>query len=650
MLSLASGLPRGLATASLKVDIKSGEHTYTVYTDQTGLFNQEITIGESISLTISKSGLKTQTYFVRSEQLIVSGITQLDNLEMMHQSEVFSFGGQRGITGFNGTVSKGLLGYHFTFESTNEFPNTAKIELFIDTKQSTSTRDSSDYRIDFSANGTIGIVNFGDGTNTNVATSGITMKVDRQATISKITAFIPYTFLQIETHDFIGISAGVFSGSDWDGWSFNNEFIAPEIPTNYVRIAQDSTLYRYQNNQETQLFTGLITDDKGHAIADAWVNNVKTNQEGVYQLRALKGQVQILNISKPGYISAEIMIPEENKATLLLNKVLQDNYLVTIEGHVGLSDVKIYLLGNEASFVLSDEEGNYQLEAVDGRKDVLIIFEKEGYYSLEKTIESKDLLAGATTVVDAVLVNKDVQVTLSGTVNSAYGPIALVTVKAQGKTALTDENGYFIFDDLDVIQTVISFEKEGYETKETLISQLDIKQEEPITIEILKIASSSGTFSGKNNEFTKASFKAQRGITGIYFTFIGETPFRTTNNQNEVIELFIDTKVSDQVRNQSDYRINIAAAGHIKGIENWGGNNTNITTLLVTKINEYTIELFIPYVFLDIAADEEIGISIGVWNEFVNDWDGWGFDGAFVAPEVPSQYIRLDKDNQLFRK
>ena len=133
--------------------------------------------------------------------------------------------------------------------------------MYVDTKTSFRGRDDTDYRIDFDHNGKIEIVNFGDGTNNDVESSGITNKYYYKDSMHHVEVVIPYEFLGIEVDEIIGISLGVLHNNlDWDGWAYAGEgfkdYVAPEYTNEYCRIAADNELYRASNNIEPQKNSG----------------------------------------------------------------------------------------------------------------------------------------------------------------------------------------------------------------------------------------------------------------------------------------------------------------------------------------------------------------------------------------------------------
>ena len=93
----------------------------------------------------------------------------------------------------------------------------------------------------------------------------------------------------------IGISAGQWMGTDWDGWDnfnligINNaEFVKPEWPQDYVRIAADNTLYSKADNvtvdfssYQIHFGTGMMTPQTGNTEAGA-LGNAGLNADDMY--------------------------------------------------------------------------------------------------------------------------------------------------------------------------------------------------------------------------------------------------------------------------------------------------------------------------------------------------------------------------------
>jgi len=91
--------------------------------------------------------------------------------------------------------------------------------------------------------------------------------------------------------------------------------------------------------------------------------------------------------------------------------------------------------------------------------------------------------------------------------------------------------------------------------------------------------------------------------------------------------------------------------GIIGGTHYAGGPFTSAGLKYDLKYNDttgYEALFFIPYTYLDIQPLEVFGISLGQWSTAVNDWDGWGWNGQFRAPETPKTYVRVNALNRLY--
>ncbi|TVP96857.1 MAG: hypothetical protein EA374_00515, partial [Acholeplasmatales bacterium] len=174
----------------------AGQETFT---DANGQFSLTAYLGTELTVMVSKSEYHTVSYPIDLGIIIVAGTTDLGTLSLPNvPSQLFYFGGQRGITGFDTIVYRELEGFRFIFEADRTFPLSAHIELFVDVGASFAGRDQTNYRLDFRANGTINIIHFGGGTNTDVQASGITLDVSHAAEGAWVSAFVPYDFLGVE--------------------------------------------------------------------------------------------------------------------------------------------------------------------------------------------------------------------------------------------------------------------------------------------------------------------------------------------------------------------------------------------------------------------------------------------------------------------
>ena len=84
-----------------------------------------------------------------------------------------------------------------------------------------------------------------------LVTEGLTYELVRNCdNVDRATLFVPYSYLDIIANEVFGISLGQWSTAamDWDGWAFEDQFVAPETPATYIRVGADGKLYRASDN------------------------------------------------------------------------------------------------------------------------------------------------------------------------------------------------------------------------------------------------------------------------------------------------------------------------------------------------------------------------------------------------------------------
>ena len=166
---------------------------------------------------------------------------------------------------WSGFVTRSAVGFEFKFTGERAF--SGQIELFVDTKASAgdNARDTSDYLFLLKANGGLQIINWGEGDKNEVIPSNMKLTVVNADTLPEVYFTLPYSFFgqldiskSVSATEVVGISVGQWSdaASDWDGWdcfsligASNTEFVKPEMPSDYIRIAADNTLYAKADNE-----------------------------------------------------------------------------------------------------------------------------------------------------------------------------------------------------------------------------------------------------------------------------------------------------------------------------------------------------------------------------------------------------------------
>ena len=118
------------------------------------------------------------------------------------------------------------------------------IELFIDSGATDrNTRDSSSYMLSIStAHGKIQVFKSYSNPETQLNKELVTITMDDTHMLVKI----PYTALSasLVQSTILGFSFGVFNNSagDWDGYAYNDAFVDPAIPSQYVRVDMNNVI------------------------------------------------------------------------------------------------------------------------------------------------------------------------------------------------------------------------------------------------------------------------------------------------------------------------------------------------------------------------------------------------------------------------
>lgn len=187
---------------------------------------------------------------------------------------------------------------------------------------------------------------------------------------------------------------------------------------------------------------------------------------------------------------------------------------------------------------------------------------------------------------------------------------------------------------------------------------------------------------GKNGN---ANVKIYRGTSALFFLFeVKDNVLLTqgvTNDdavtRGDSIELYLDTLTDGGRTPQSDdYQINLGIHGKTRIMQGaggqWGSWNGLIDyeVALNGTLNDgdeandtgYSVEVMIPYAQIMIEKDDTIGIALGQVDKIrVEDaatgsesaswnWYGWSYNGTAINPQVPDQYILLDKDGSLMSR
>lgn len=640
-------------------------------------------LDEGIEIVVSASGYAETVTAIASEELVEGGSTSLGEVNCnLPASETGAFGVTNLLANNIGYITRTLDGVEFRFAGERTF--NGWIELFIDTKESAGARDATDVMYQLKADGTVSVVNY-DG---SFKTTGIVWQVEH-IDGAGYTAYllIPYETLNIGALEPFGISLGQSNGqAAWDGWgredmkgTNGSGFVAPEIPTDYIRVRADNHLYEAAHNDLVVALGGTVTDGDGAPVAGVSVQvgeqTATTDGEGKWQMSvAFAGDTLTVRYSKQGYVAAQDVVNKSDVGTGSWSGSKQlSEQLVTVTGTVTDQDedpiegVKVTLTyaGGEDLVATTDEEGKYNFPSVTSFVDITLTFAKEGFAGGLETRTAAELAAGNSLTIDKQLTATSAiqKITLTGKVIGVSGALKGATVSAGDElTATTGEDGSFSIAQFPVIDCDVTVSLAGYLNTTVVFRASDYTSGGTFSLGDIYLTREytqlGGAFGTKADVFASFTPYVTRGETAFLFRFVGERAFTGK------VEFYLDTGLSsgDGGRNATDYRFDLRADGSI-GVYNFGGTNTGTGTLVYAvsgSAQAPVLTLEIPYAFLGVQRDEIVGVTFGqggVKNgDVASDWDGWnglagvtGVNGLeFVQPERTWDYIRIGADNKPF--
>lgn len=670
------------AVGGATIAVRGTELSATANADGTFSLAGVPVLDKDIEIVVSTSGYAETVTTIASKDL-VAGSTSLGDVNCnLPASETGAFGVTNLLANNIGYITRTLDGVEFRFEGDRTF--NGWIELFIDTKESAGARDATDVMYQLKADGTVGVVNYGG----SFATTGIVWQVER-IDGAGYTAYllIPYETLGIDELEPFGISLGQSNGQGvWDGWgredmkgTNGSGFVAPEIPTDYIRVSADNHLYEAAHNNVILTIGGTVIDEDDAPVAGVSVQvgeqTATTDGEGKWQMSvAFAGDTLTVRYSKQGYVAAQDVVNKSDVGTGSWSGSKQlSEQLVTVTGTVTDQDedpiegvtVTLTYAGGETRTATTNGEGVYTFTDVTTFVGVTITFTKEGYADGSETRTAQQLAAADTLTVDKNITatSQVVNVTLGGKVIGVEGTgLKGAVITAGDLTATTGEDGSFTIGNFPVVDTEITVTLNGYLSAKVSFTASDYTEGETFSLGDIYLTREytqlGGAFGTKADVFASFTPYVTRGETAFLFRFVGERAFTGT------VEFYLDTGLSsgDGGRNATDYRFDLRADGSI-GVYNFGGPNTGTGTLVYAvsgSAQAPVLTLEIPYAFLGVQRDEIVGVTFGqggVKNgDVASDWDGWnglagvtGVNGLeFVQPERTWDYIRIGADNKPF--
>lgn len=325
-----------------------------------------------------------------------------------------------------------------------------------------------------------------------------------------------------------------------------------------------------------------------------------------------------------------------------------------------LSDVKVTVEASQSYETTTGSDGKFTFENIPLAQVNKFTFSKEGYsnYVVEVTKEEAsatqdDLNLGTITLIKD---DESIKTTFTGVVsNVTNGLLKGATVKLNETSVSTDDNGAFSLPVQFSGNAVLTVSLEGYIEESFTIDSSTIVQNGTTQVGTLDLKLDWGEFDfalstepASKLEVPDVHGQVTRSSKGIIFRFTSEKEI--IESVGGWVELYIDAKSSGTSRDATDYQFNICSDGTILSASNFGGGQVDRSLIsnkvITSEEGQYTFEFFIDYDAVGVSAGEVVGFSAGC--HYGIDWDGFDFEG-YVAPENPTQYLRIGIDNQLYK-
>lgn len=632
---------------------------------------------KDITVVFSKAGYGDSKTLVKYEALVTAGdaVTALGDVNInLPYAQTGGFGNKSDFFADSMmTISRTLTGIEFNLTGTRQL--SGHIEVYIDVKDCADHRDNDANFWCFNLNDT-GYVTGNHYAGGAFSAEGLEYTLYKNdASGYSARFFVPYSYLDITPLEVFGVSLGQWSttASDWDGWGYAGQFVAPETPKTLIRVSATNELYRADSNLSMVNLSGnvgmqgvriTVVDYATTSGADgSWNLKVPATSEAMSIVYTCQGYEPKTTTIEAGYFDTNYSFRET--VELETQRVSVSGKVTDKDTGAGIANATVSIVGTDIS-ATTDAEGNYTLTGVSTANAILIKVSADDYARTEITVEAETLSSQATHMLNVELIaGLNIQyVTASGVVTNVNGPVAYATVTVEGNsdlTATTDSQGRFTIENFAGVDCKVIITKDGYLPTEIAFkaSALDEDVNEYDFGEVdmmLEYGVMQGIIADKADTFAAFKGYVTRSATGFEFKFVGLRAFTGR------VELFVDTKASsaDNARDTSDYLFNLNADGTI-AIVNWGEGEKNETVpsnmIFTVKNAETKPEIYftLPYAFLGVEATEVIGISAGQWNG--SDWDGWdnfnliGINNAeFVKPEWTQDYVRIAADNTLYAK
>ena len=325
-----------------------------------------------------------------------------------------------------------------------------------------------------------------------------------------------------------------------------------------------------------------------------------------------------------------------------------------------LSDVKISVEASQSYQTTTGTDGKFSFENIPLAQVNIFTFSKEGYtdYVIEVTKEEASATQDDLDLGKITLIKNDetIKTTFRGVVSNVTNGLLKGAKVTLGESSVnTDDNGAFSLPVEFSGEAALTVTLDGYIEETFIVGSSTITQNGTTEVGTLDLKLAWGEFDfalstepASKVEIPDVHGQVTRSSEGIIFRFTSEKEI--IESVGGWVELYIDAKSSGSSRDATDYQFNICSDGSILSASNFGGGLVD-TSLISNKVisseeGKYIFEFFVDYDAIGVSAGEVIGFSAGC--HYGTDWDGFDFEG-YVAPENPTQYLRIGIDNELYK-
>ena len=619
---------------------------------------------KTIALVVNANGYAESKTYVSSANLVENDVTALGdvNIHIPYATASGSngFGLKSAKFADNSLrVGRALTGLEFLLSGTRKLDG--NVEIYLDTKESSSEHrdnETSLWLFSLSGDGKIGGSHYKGGA---FSLTGLEYNLFyNDATGYEARFFIPYEYLGIAPLEVFGISLGQWSttASDWDGWGYAGQFIAPEYSNQYVRVSAINEFYRQDNNTSMVVLSG----NTGIAGVRVSVGSyaATTGNDGAWRFRIPFSSEEItINYSCFGYEPITTVLPAgyfdthynfSEVVSMKLQYATISGVITDSQTGNAIEGATVTIEGTE-TVAFTDENGAYVLEGVWTKNNVNLIYECSDYATQTMTISSADLAANTSYVQNVKLVST-AQIpyfTAKGLVINVAGPVEGANVSLGDEViATTEADGTFTIENFKGVDSVLTIEKAGYIAQTIIFKASDYVSGEEFTfatVDMPKEMVSLGVLeekpADKQHGFAKFSAYVTRTATAFEFKFVGERAFN-----NGQLEVYIDTGAVSANKGAVEVQINIFSDKSINAVR--GTDNSKLTAVFGGSDANPEIYLTVPYEALGINSTDIIGFYVGQWSTSVSDWDPLTYNGVSLNADNTSQYLRISGGTEVY--